>query len=197
MTGGLGPVRSGPAVAIASLYKPDLVTRHTGRAVRLSIESLLAEYEGHLLTVLDFRDVTVIDFSCADEVVAKLVLASLPEARPPRDRFFLFRGIGDHHLDPVQSALDRRRLTVAAERDNGERTLIGHVERHAARVWEAVCSAGRAPVRAVAAEIRLPEPAARAVLEDLYGRRLLIRVADEYVSLFQALAEAGAAGPRP
>ena len=54
-----------------SLYSY-LVTRHTGRAVRLSIENQIAECEGQVVAVLDFQNVVVIDFSCADEVVAKL-----------------------------------------------------------------------------------------------------------------------------
>ncbi|TFG61608.1 MAG: hypothetical protein E4H28_08655, partial [Gemmatimonadales bacterium] len=62
-----------PDVAIASLYQEFLVTRHTGRAVRLSIERLVDERSGPSLTVIDFRDVAVIDFSCADEVVARLL----------------------------------------------------------------------------------------------------------------------------
>jgi hypothetical protein len=63
-----------PEIAVASLYQRNLVTRHTGRAVRLSIEGLVSELGATSLTVLDFGDVAVIDFSCADEVVAKLVL---------------------------------------------------------------------------------------------------------------------------
>ncbi|MFB6240235.1 MAG: hypothetical protein ABEJ46_01485, partial [Gemmatimonadota bacterium] len=63
---------AGPAVSETSLYSY-LVTRHTGRAVRMSIEEQIAGSPGPLVAVLDFRNVAVIDFSCADEVVAKLV----------------------------------------------------------------------------------------------------------------------------
>ena len=41
-----------PAVTRTNLYSY-LVTRHTGRAVRLSIEQRLAEYDRHVLTVLE------------------------------------------------------------------------------------------------------------------------------------------------
>ncbi|MGY8779497.1 MAG: hypothetical protein ACKVIN_15440, partial [Longimicrobiales bacterium] len=44
-----------------------LVTRPTGRAVRMAIETQLPG-AGHLsLSVIDFSEVMLIDFSCADE----------------------------------------------------------------------------------------------------------------------------------
>ena len=52
----------------------NLVTRPTGAAVRAQIEALLADARERSLTVIDFSHVGMIDFSCADEVVAKLLL---------------------------------------------------------------------------------------------------------------------------
>ena len=52
----------------------NLVTRPTGAAVRTQIEALLADSRERSLTVIDFSHVGMIDFSCADEVVAKLLL---------------------------------------------------------------------------------------------------------------------------
>ena len=67
---------------VASLYS-SLVTRPTGQAVRLAIENVLAEETGPIsLSVIDLSQVTVIDFSCADEVVAKLLLRFLEEGSP-------------------------------------------------------------------------------------------------------------------
>ena len=50
----------------------NLVTRPTGVAVRGRIESVLATSEWET-AMLDFSDVVLLDLSCADEVVAKLV----------------------------------------------------------------------------------------------------------------------------
>ncbi len=92
-----------PDIAVASLYQRNLVTRHTGRAVRLSIEGLVSELAATSLTVLDFGDVAVIDFSCADEVVAKLVLRAVDGKSDESQHFFLFRGVAQHHVDPMDS----------------------------------------------------------------------------------------------
>ena len=44
----------------------NLVTRSTGAAVRGQIEQLLSEAGERALTVIDFSQVSMIDFSCAD-----------------------------------------------------------------------------------------------------------------------------------
>jgi hypothetical protein len=50
----------------------NLATRETGRSIRESIELLEREPEG-TVAALDFSHVGIIDFSCADEIVSKLV----------------------------------------------------------------------------------------------------------------------------
>ena len=156
-----------PRVSVASLYKRDLVTRHTGRTVRLTIEGMFSEEDWDTLTVLDFHDVAIIDFSCADEVVAKLVLGAMPAEDVARERFFLVRGLCDHHLDPLQSALRRRDLAVAAESDEGEPLLVGAVDDHETGIWTALCRLGRA--RADNDEIRHRTDAADIQGDDIFG----------------------------
>jgi len=77
----------------------NLVTRKTGAAVRGQIERLLdvGPTTGHALTVIDFSQVSMIDFSCADEVVAKLLLRYADEEA--NEVYFLFRGVTDDHWD--------------------------------------------------------------------------------------------------
>ena len=52
----------------------DLVTRSTGAKVRCTIEETLSAQPADDAVVLDFSSVRVLDCSCADEVVAKLLL---------------------------------------------------------------------------------------------------------------------------
>jgi hypothetical protein len=55
------------------LATSNLVTREAGRSIRESTEMRLErELEGTVV-VLDFSHVGIIDFSCADEIVSKLV----------------------------------------------------------------------------------------------------------------------------
>ena len=55
-------------------FHNDLVTRSTGRAVRNGIEAHLQEHPDVTVVVLDFSAVRVLDCSCADEVIAQLLL---------------------------------------------------------------------------------------------------------------------------
>ena len=131
---------------VATLYS-HLVTRPTGRAVRLAIETQLAQQltaaGGQALSLVDLSHVGVLDFSCADEVVARLLAHYLPDSRP-REAFFVFVGVGDLHREPIQTVLVRHNLTAVAEQD-GEYDLIGAVTDSLREVWRKIESAGTVP----------------------------------------------------
>jgi len=178
-----------PRISEASLYS-HLVTRPTGRAVREEIERELRDWEGPAVTVVDLRNVPVIDFSCADEVVAKLVCAGLAGGGARRsERFYLFTGLEEHHLDPVESSLHRRSLAAAAERVDGTPCLLGRVEPGSRRVWAHVVRAGRVRPESLVPDELTSVEQARHALEELHARRLLVRLAGEYLSL-RAAADA-------
>jgi hypothetical protein len=183
-----------PDIAVASLYQRNLVTRHTGRAVRLSIEGLVSELGATSLTVLDFGDVAVIDFSCADEVVAKLVLRAVDGVSDEVDHFFVFRGVAQHHVDPMDSALRRRGLAAAAEGPGGEPFLMGEVEPAASRLWQAVCEAGQVRLDDLAPVLGMDPGDCGRLLDRMCARRLLRRDGQAYHSLFYAFEQAERAG---
>lgn len=180
-------------VSPVSLYSY-LVTRPTGRAVRLGIQERLAECDRQVLAVVDFREVQLIDFSCADEIVAKLIRQSLPEAGARVRAFFLFSGLHLHHVDPVESTLRRQGLAVAAERVDGRPVLLGAVDGRPARAWRVVCRLGRAGPTGVAKAMKVAEPSALELLDALHARRLLLRDGREYLSFRRALEEDAASG---
>ena len=175
-----------PLVSEASLFSY-LVTRPTGRAVRMGIEEQVAGCEGEVLTVLDFKDVAVIDYSCADEVVAELAFIAVrrparleTDPRGPRRRFVLIRGLEAHH---------RRELAVAAELADGQPVLLGAVDESEAHLWRLVCERERIGPEPLDGELGLPEGEARVRLDELYRRRLLLRRAGEYISFRRVLFE--------
>ncbi|MEJ2482291.1 MAG: hypothetical protein P8049_04005 [Gemmatimonadota bacterium] len=173
---------STPAIAVASLYQPNLVTRQTGRAVRDGIERLMSE-RGDTIAVIDFRDVAVIDFSCADEVVAKLVMGPEGGTGDSVPRFVLVRGIREHHLDPVEGALRRRGLAVSAERIGGEPVLLGEVEPEAVAAWRMLSACGRIHTGELARRLGLDTGSCASLLAGLLRRRLVRRDGDAFESL--------------
>ncbi|MGW8284058.1 MAG: hypothetical protein ACWGON_12225 [Gemmatimonadota bacterium] len=183
-----------PAIAVASLYQEYLITRQTGRAVRDGIERLFSDRCGEALAVIDFRDVAVIDFSCADEVVAKLVMSSAEDPDSPDHRFVLVRGVREHHLDPVEGALRRRGLAVAAERETGEPLLLGDVDPDAGAAWQMLCACGRIRSNELALRMGLEPVSCDRLLADLYRRRLVRRCGDEFESLAFTASSASETG---
>ncbi|MFQ5536093.1 MAG: hypothetical protein ACE5GJ_01455 [Gemmatimonadota bacterium] len=117
---------------VASLYS-HLVTRPTGRAVRMAIENQIADAGRHALSLIDFSQVAVLDFSCADEVVAKLLQEYQDPAAP--EAFFVFRGVRDPHRDPIEVVLLRQALAAVAETGPGRIELLGSVTDEEAGVW--------------------------------------------------------------
>ena len=186
---------TGPAIAVASLYQRNLVTRQTGRAVRDGIERLISD-RGEAIAVVDFRDVAVIDFSCADEVVAKLVMGPDGEEGLPGLRFVLIRGVHEHHLDPVEGALRRRGLAVSAERIGGEPVLLGEVEPEAVAAWRMLSDCGRIRSEELARLMGVEPDSCDTLLCELLRRRLVRRSGDSFESLSFSASAARQASAR-
>jgi hypothetical protein len=163
----------------------NLVTRPTGAAVRTQIELLLGDptdtADARAFTIIDFSQVSMIDFSCADEVVAKLLMR-YSSADAPRDAYFLFRGVNDDHWVAIGAALERHGLALAVENADGVR-IAGVVSEDERSTWEAVYKLGTANADDVAIATGGNTSHVRGTLDSLCGRRLVMRANDEYVAV--------------
>ena len=154
--------------SVESLYS-HLVTRPTGRAVRLAIEEQVAGSSRTALSLIDLSDVTVMDFSCADEIVAKLLMRFLEEDRPG-DALFVFRGVRQSLQEPIQTVLERQELLAVAQGSDGLCELMGTRTEEEEYVWTVLEGRGRI----VAAEVCEVFPGShhRDALEELVLRRV-------------------------
>lgn len=160
--------------SVATLYS-HLVTRPTGQALRLGIETQITELGALCLTVLDFTEVAVLDYSCADEIVAKLIQRFQREDRPA-EAYFLARGIEDRHRDTIEAVLGRQGLAIAAELADGRLTLLGETTPAETMAWSALESLARAAPAEVAAFTGSTEEDSARDLESLARRRVVARV---------------------
>ena len=162
--------------AVANLYS-HLVTRPTGRAVRLAIETQLADVGRPVLSVVDFSSVAVLDYSCADEVVAKLLLALREPAAAtgPASGYVLFRGIQEFHRDPIDAVLERHDLRAVAllEGRDDRAELLGPADPEVLRVWSRLEGEGRVAADRVSALLDTPADAHR--IEALVAARMIYR----------------------
>jgi len=167
-------------------FHSDLVTRSTGRAVRDGIEAHLQEHPDITIVVLDFSAVRVLDGSCADEIVAQLLLRSQPGAVSGRGTYFLVRGLDEIHADQIDAVLRGHGLALAAEERDGAKRLLGWATDVMRAAWERVASRGSALPEELAVELSWPVEEARRVLDALAGRRVVIRSDAHYLPLSAA-----------
>ena len=152
-----------------SLYS-HLVTRPTGRAVRLAIEEQVAVSSRTALSLIDLSDVTVMDYSCADEVVAKLLMRFLEEDRPV-DVLFIFRGVLHSLHEPVQTVLERQKLLAVAQGNDGCCSLMGARTEEEEYAWTVL--EGRGHIGAAEVSEVFPGSHHREALDGLVLRRVV------------------------
>jgi hypothetical protein len=162
---------------VCDLYS-NLVTRPTGAAVRTAIERQVEEVGEPVVTTIDFSQVSLLDFSCADEIVAKLLLR-YAEAEGPRG-YLLFAGIQEDHLDPIETVLEHHNLALVSWYE-GTAELFGSVDRRERAHWEAVRDHGVASAEMVALRLGADPQESAEILERLRQRRLLMRREDGYM----------------
>ena len=182
---GVGPPGAGPARrisasivmvgavlqgSVASLYA-HLVTRPTGRAVRLAIETQLQGAHPPSVSLIDFSEVVIIDFSCADEVVAKLLQRYMSDEQT--DAFFVFRGVREPHRDQIEVVLERHGLAAVAETDQRSFELLG--VRTADEAWAWAVLEEHGALSAAEARERLAAVGPLEALASLARRRLAFR----------------------
>ncbi|HEY3933146.1 MAG TPA: hypothetical protein VGL65_00865 [Gemmatimonadales bacterium] len=159
--------------AVATPYR-DLVTRPTGAAVRNRVITVLRDTVDDD-AALDFSEVGLIDFSCADEVVAKLLVVTLGQ-RIPR---LVLRGVQEHHADAIDQALLRYDLVIVAVLADGvEPSLLGAATDDWRTAFGALARLGRAPIRPVADALAWPVARAADALRGLESHRCVVAYPD-------------------
>ncbi len=175
---------------VATLYS-HLVTRPTGHAVRLAIESQIADQprgQRPIVSLVDLSEVTLLDFSCADEVVAKLLVRYLDRDRP-RNVFFVFKGVGTGHRSAIEAVLERRNVAAVVVAEDGH-DLVGPVSMRERRVWRKMQSLGA--VTPAEAQANLDAEELR-TLHTLCDRRLVCGAPGTGYRALETLLPGGAA----
>ena len=181
--------------ALASTHA-NLVTRPTGRAVREAIERrIVRDPPPVAVALIDLTRIRVLDFSCADEVVAGLLLRYLEPDRP-HDAFFLFRAIEEVHGHAVGEVLARHGLAAVGTFGRDRFRLLGTVSREEREAWSVLERHGSiAPDRSES----LLGARGAALLRRLSRRRLAFRhpagVATALSALSHTLRERTSAHP--
>ena len=160
--------------AVATPYR-NLVTRATGAAVRGRIEATLAVGNGHT-TLLDFSGVDCLDLSCADEIVAKLLLAAASG-----DRVLVLTGVREEQREALEHVLAHHRLAVAACFSGSDvPDVLGWVSSGAREAFTELRRHGSATPSGLAARLAWTVEQTVGALNDLAGHRIAQPVGEVY-----------------
>jgi hypothetical protein len=151
----------------------NLVTRPTGQTVRERIERDLEQEPAGSVVGLDFAKVGVIDYSCADEIAAKLVSRLL--SGEYGDRYLLFLGLNENQKENIEVALERKDLAVVAEMKGGGRALLGNLHNYLKDTLEHVAKKGKVTAKELAGAKKLEANTSGTRLLNLYKKRLVKR----------------------
>lgn len=152
----------------------DLVTRKSGQMIRQRIERDMQEEKDGSVIALDFSRIGVIDYSCADEIVAKLVSRLL--SNEYGDKYILLTGLSDNQKENIEVALERKDLAVMAEMRDGERVLLGNLHNYLKDTLEAVQKKGKMTARELSEARKIEANTSGTRLLNLHKKRLVKKI---------------------
>lgn len=156
----------------------EMTGRSRGVRIREAIEKVLEEEKGDLRVVLDFSGVGSIDFSWADEVVAKMV--SRLWGGEYGEKFLLLKGLSHSQTENISVALERRRLAVLTTGPEGWR-LIGSLNNYLTHTLNQVMKKKELTLRELSEQEKIGMNTSGTRLLNLYKKRLVVRAEREMV----------------
>ena len=151
----------------------NLVTRETGAVIRERLERELIAEADPRVAFLDFSGVGVIDYSCADEVIAKLISRLL--IGEYGDKFIVLEGLSSNQMENVAVALERKKLAVLYLPDGGGWQVIGFLNNYLRKTLVSVMERGSITLRELAQEGGIGLNTGGTRLLNLYKKRLIWR----------------------
>lgn len=152
----------------------DLVTRPSGQVIRERIErDIINEKDGDVIA-LDFSKVGIIDYSCADEVVAKLISRLL--SGEYSDKYIVLAGLNENQKENIEVALERKELAVMAGMRNGKKVLIGSLNNYLKETLNFILKKGKITAKELSDAMKLEMNTSGTRLLNLYKKRLVKRI---------------------
>ena len=152
----------------------DLVTRQSGQVIRERIEKNIEKEKDGEVIALDFSKIGIIDYSCADEIVAKLISRLL--SNEYGDKYILISGLNDNQKENIEVALERKDLSIMAEIKGGKKLLLGNLNNYLKETLELVVKKRKITAKELSEIMNLEANTSGTRLLNLYKKRLVKRV---------------------
>ena len=152
----------------------DLVTRPSGQAIRERIERGIGKEPGGSVIALDFSKIGVIDYSCADEIVTKLVSRLL--SGEYGDKYLLLSGLNDNQKENIEVAIERKDLAMVAELRSNGRVVLGNLNNYLRDTLDFIVKKKKATSKDLSDGKKIEANTSGTRLLNLYKKRLVKRV---------------------
>ena len=152
----------------------DLVTRQSGQVIRERIKRDIEKEKDGEVIALDFSKIGVIDYSCADEIVAKLISRLL--SNEYGDKYILLAGLNDNQKENIEVALERKDLAIIADMKNGKKILLGNLNNYLKETLELIVKKGKITAKELSEIMNLEANTSGTRLLNLHKKRLVKRI---------------------
>jgi len=152
----------------------DLVTRQSGQVIRNRIEKDIGKEKNGEVVALDFSKIGIIDYSCADEVIAKLISRLL--SNEYGDRYIILIGLNENQKENIEVALERKDLAVMAEMGNSKKILIGSLNNYLKETLNLILKKGKITAKELSEAMSLEANTSGTRLLNLHKKRLVKRI---------------------
>jgi len=149
----------------------NLVTRETGRIILTRIEKELRNVNNGGIIAFDFSGIEVIDYSCADEVIAKF-LARL-QIGEYGDKYIFLQNLSPSQKENIQVALERKNLAVLSIDSEKNWEIIGTLNNYLTDTLKVIMKEGKASTRELSDKLRLELNTASTRLLNLHKAKLV------------------------
>jgi hypothetical protein len=151
----------------------EMTGRPRGVRIREVIEKILGEEKGALRVLLDFSGMGSIDFSWADEVVAKMI--SRLWSGEYGEKFLVLKNLNPSQAENIGVALERKKLAVLTTGPEGWR-IIGSLNNYLIHTLNRVMKKRQLTLRELSEEEGIEMNTSGTRLLNLYKKRLVVRV---------------------
>jgi len=151
----------------------DLVTRQSGQAVRGRIERDIIKESDRVVIALDFSKIGVIDYSCADEIVAKLVSRLL--GGEYGDKYIILTGISESQKENIEVALERKGLATMMKTKDNKKILLGNINNYLKQTLDIILEKDRITAKEFSGIMNLEANTSGTRLLNLHRKRLVRR----------------------
>lgn len=151
----------------------DLVTRPSGNKIRERIERDIEKEKETAIVALDFSKIGIVDYSCADEIVAKLVSRLL--SGEYGERYIVLSGLNENQKENIEVALERKDLAVMGEMRDKTKAIIGNLDNYLKQTLNLILDKGNITAKELSDALTLPANTSGTRLLNLYKKKLVKR----------------------